>query len=81
MRAKVDREHGSTQAVDDAINAGVYESRTFNVKGKDGNMVSIEKVRVVEEQEKDMHAVSLGKKGRLGHNMSMEDRTNPNIQV
>ena len=81
LRANVDKDHGSKQAVDDAINAGVYESRTFSVQGKDGNMVAIEKVRVVEEQEKDVHAISLGKKGRLGMNMSTEDRTNPNIQV
>ena len=61
------------QAVEDAVNAGIWEEKIVTTKGKDGKKVTVTHVRVTEAVESEGNTKSFKSKVRGGGDCSLED--------
>ena len=70
LRSKADTEHGGgtagRDAVQQAIDVGLYQARTYKAKDKHGKLVDIEEVCINEGREASMRNTGFESKGRAG---------------
>ena len=76
LRAKADTQHGEKgghEAVQAAIDAGIYKSRMIKVKNKEGKLVQVEQVNISEEKSSKTRDVTWKDKMRAGGQSSEQE--------